>query len=337
MTAGRPVVTGVGLAVNGFPTTASLIRTDPVDDGPQLSVDLTGAALRHKDRASRLALRSVERALSDAGLNPGPGDPAAGATMATVVSSNFGNLDSVCEFTDRITEVSSAGLSALGLPHVSSNVIAGWIAIRHGLRGPNITLCNGHTSGIDALYWADNLISVGRADLVVVVGVEPDTRPVRRLLGGAPEQRVLDGAAAVVLESPAHTRGRRATPRAVLASHTRAAHLDTVITSLREAPEQPGLWLTPPALPPGRSPVPALDLTGRLGDCSGALGVLQCVAAIAFLEGGGSGPVYATCGGGPGGVATLQIDSPHPLCSIPRPATTTAATQHPVTRGRRTT
>ena len=112
--------------------------------------------MRHKDRASRLALRSVEFALVDAGLGDserftGPAD-----STAIVVSSNFGSLDSVCEFADIIADRGVLGLSPLGLPKTSSNVIAGAIAIQYRMRGPNLTLCNGLTSGLDAVYWARN-------------------------------------------------------------------------------------------------------------------------------------------------------------------------------------
>jgi monoamine oxidase len=38
----------------------------------------------------------------------------------------------------------------MDLPNASSNVVASSVAIRFGLRGPNLMLCNGATSGLDA-------------------------------------------------------------------------------------------------------------------------------------------------------------------------------------------
>ncbi|WP_062988018.1 beta-ketoacyl synthase N-terminal-like domain-containing protein [Nocardia anaemiae] len=302
------VVTGVGLAINGLATAADLLR-DPSERGrAEAPIDLSGREMRHKDRASRLALRAVERALADADLD----SVAANATTATVVSSNYGNIDSACEFTDRIAEETTAGLSPLGLPHVSANAIAAWIAIRHRLRGPNLTLCNGGTSGIDALYWADDLITAGRADIAVVVGVEPDTPQVRRLLGADQDGAVFDGAAAVVMESNAHAEYRRATVRAVVGSRSRTMALSQVAAMIDVAARPRALWLTPTALPPDiTAPIPTADLTGPLGDSSGALGVLQCVAAIDYLGTADTGPVYATCASGPhGDAATLQLLGP---------------------------
>jgi 3-oxoacyl-[acyl-carrier-protein] synthase II len=68
-----------------------------------------------------------------------------------------------------------------------------------------------------------------------------------------------------------------------------------------------GLWLTAetaedPSLTSADLALDAdaavtLDLTARLGHCSGALGVLQCAAGVAHLGRGGSGSVLATSGG----------------------------------------
>jgi 3-oxoacyl-[acyl-carrier-protein] synthase II len=309
------VVTGVGLAVTGLQTAADLLSTDPVEPGAGPSPDLTGRHMRHKDRASRLALRAVEQALADASLAT-ESTGREHTTLATVVSSNFGNLDSVCEFTDRIAEQSTAALSPLGLPHVSSNAIAGWIAIRHGLRGPNLTLCSGRTSGLDALLWAATLIGAGRADAAVVVGVEPDTGPVRSLHG--PGRRVLDGAAAVILESEAHAANRQAIVRALIGGDYHSDSVDQVVAAIRTAARPPRLWLTPADVSPEiGSPIRVLDLTRRLGECSGALGVLQCVAAVAQLDGGDRNPVYATCSDPHGDEAvTLQLRAPHAAASV---------------------
>ncbi|MFC5747147.1 hypothetical protein ACFPZN_16075, partial [Actinomadura rugatobispora] len=43
--------------------------------------------------------------------------------------------------------------------------------------------------------------------------------------------------------------------------------------------------------------VPVLDIPARLGRCSGALGVLQCLAAVALFDRGEAGTLLATCGG----------------------------------------
>ncbi|MFF7725178.1 beta-ketoacyl synthase N-terminal-like domain-containing protein [Streptomyces sp. NPDC008001] len=291
-------VTGVGLAVPGIAFPDELLGAAR-EGGFDPRTGLTGREMRHKDRASRLALRAAEPALRDAGLHDGRAFTGDGDTTAVVVSSNFGILDSVCAFADVIARDTVTGLSPLGLPQTSSNVIAGSVAMRYGLRGPSITLCNGPTSGLDAVHWARGIIASGRAETVVVIGVEPSGDAVTKLLG----EPVLDGAAALVLQA----RERGARPRAVIREGAYARGTDpaaAVAAALGGAsPASVGLWLTgedaggvPGSVPRG---VPAVGLAGRLGRCSGALGVLQCAAAVAYFDSRAEdgGAVLASAGG----------------------------------------
>lgn len=302
-----PVVTGLGVAVGGLAGVGDLLLRQSGADGYDPVVGLQGRAMRHKDRASRFALRAAEAALRDAELFDGHSLLAARDHTCVVVSTNLGNLDSVCEFTDTIAERSVLELSPLGLPHTSANSVAGWVAIQYGLRGPNVTVCNGATGGLDALYWAGNLIAAGRATIAVVVGVEPDTLPVGRLLGDPVR---LDGAVCVVLESVPHQRARGVTARAAIAGYARQAGLDDAVRVVRTAKPVPvDLWLTrtgsrAAALP---EPTPTWDISERLGECGGALGVLQCAAAVSYLDSGGGRAVLATCGSDGDGTAALLI------------------------------
>ncbi|MEO3977684.1 beta-ketoacyl synthase N-terminal-like domain-containing protein [Streptomyces sp. CAU 1734] len=283
-------VTGVGLAVPGLTLPDELLGTvreggfDPV-------TGLTGRDLRHKDRASRLALRAAVPALRDAGLFGDGGYRGPGDTTAVVVSTNTGILESVCTFADTIARDTVLGLSPLGLPQTSSNVIAGSVAMAHGLRGPNVTLCNGPTSGLDALYWARALIVAGRADTVLVIGVEPAGDSVTKLLG-AP---ALDGAVALVLEPAGRAAARGTAVRATVTGCARGADLAAAIA--RAGGHTPDLWLTSDAADPGApSAESVLDAATGLGAASGALGLLQAAAGVAHLDEHPDHSVLATCG-----------------------------------------
>ncbi|MFG6201312.1 beta-ketoacyl synthase N-terminal-like domain-containing protein [Nonomuraea sp. JJY05] len=305
------VITGCGLAVTGVADEHHLLdpgrAAAPEDDAGRGEI-----GLRHKDRASRLALRATRRALYGVTLPT--------SDTAVIVSSNLGNLDTVCEFVDIIGKETVIGLSPMRVPHMSSNVTAGWLALDHGLRGPNITLSSGTTSGLDAMFWATALLAAGRAAAAVVVGVEPDTAPVARLHaehGGTPR---LDGAACLVLESPAQARARGARPRAVIHAYGRAAdRAEAVRRATRAWPGPIGLRLA--AGPDSDTAASTVDLTARLGRCSGALGVLQCAAALAWLDRPGHDAVLAVAGddgtggqpdgeGDPSGVAAVLLTRP---------------------------
>ncbi|EST38476.1 hypothetical protein N566_07210 [Streptomycetaceae bacterium MP113-05] len=309
------VVTGVGLAVPGLTLPDELLGTIR-EGGFDPRTGLLGRDLRHKDRASRLALRAAAPALRDAGLLGDDGYTGHGDSTAVVVSSNFGILDSVCSFADIIARDTVLGLGPLGLPQTSSNVTAGSVAMAHGLRGPNVTLCNGPTSGLDALYWARALIVAGRAETAVVIGVEPDGDAVAKLLGAA----ALDGAVALVIESASRAAERGARVRATVAGCARRESLIAAVTAARvggpgqaRADEDgPGpavdLWLVDRQVAEetvgddatARSSVRAdsvLDPTESLGLCSGALGLLQAAAAVAYFDEHAGHTALATCGG----------------------------------------
>ncbi|MEK8171058.1 beta-ketoacyl synthase N-terminal-like domain-containing protein [Streptomyces sp. M19] len=194
----------------------------------------------------------------------------------------------------------------MALPNASSNVIASWLAIRFGLRGPNLMLCNGPTSGLDAVHWAATMVAAGRADQVLVVGVEPRNAVVERLLD-RPGEELLDGAAALVVERAAGARERGATPAAVLGRYERAPGLADCLGSLLSGSGAPGVWFTPEPTDGAASPdphsaapvppsVPRHDLTAAFGSASGALGVLQCAAAVGWFDTYGTGQALVTSG-----------------------------------------
>ncbi|MEO3819263.1 beta-ketoacyl synthase N-terminal-like domain-containing protein [Plantactinospora sp. B24E8] len=291
---------------------------------------LSGRGMRYKDRATKLALLAGRDALTDAGLLADDLLTVPGESVGVVVSTNYGNVDTVCEAVATIAEHTYLGTSPMALPATSSNVTASWLAITHGLRGANLTLCNGATSGLDAVFWAGLLIRSGRIRAALVVGVEPVNDPVRYVVGGgdpAARPRLLDGAAAVVLESADAVRERGGTPRAALGPYARRAEPAAAVAAVRAVESRPvGLWY-----PPGPAPVPNTgaiphagdgpatpdgpvcagvrpdegapaarvdDLTRRFGECSGALGVLQCAAGAAWLADHPTEAVLATAGTG---------------------------------------
>ncbi|GKQ38402.1 beta-ketoacyl synthase N-terminal-like domain-containing protein [Streptomyces sp. A012304] len=291
-------VTGVAVALPGAADPGALLRpavagADPVD--PAALIGKKG--LRFKDSATRLGLHLAHAALTDAGLLGPDGPTVPGDRIGTVVSSNLGNADTVCRAVETIAKESTQALSPMDTPNASSNIIASETAIRYGLRGPNLTVCNGRSSGLDAVRWAAVLLRAGRADHVLVTGVEPDNEVTRRLIGGP----VADGGAALVL-----SRTPTGTPHALLGPVVRTARpAGTVAELTRRAPDG-GLWFSPEA-----DPVPAgadrVALTGW-GELSGALGVVQCAAAVGWFAQGATRPAYALAGAT--GAALLAPESP---------------------------
>jgi 3-oxoacyl-[acyl-carrier-protein] synthase II len=305
-------ITGRGFAMAGVNSPPNLMvastRALPAAD-PARRLGKKG--LRYKDRATQLAYSAAADVLRESGLLDENGLTVASETIGVIASSNLGNADTVCRVVDTLREETVTGTSPMDLPNASSNVIATSVAIRFGLRGPNLMVCNGDNSGVDAVFLATTMIAAGRVERVLVLGVEPDSEPARKLLGAG---RVLDGAVALLVESDAAATERGARPLGTVAGHARAADLAACLAKLGELdPNPPALWQVPaggravvgPELLEG---VPRFDLTHTWGASSGALGVLQCAAAVEWFGGGGTGPVYVTSGtGATEGVAGLVL------------------------------
>lgn len=291
------VITGIGLTLpDSVGDVTDLFDVSASERGLfDREAGLRGRGMRHKDRASRLALRAARSALGDAGLLDAETFTGPAERTAVVVSSNLGNLDSVCSFVDIIARETVTGLSPLGLPHTSSNAVAGWVAIQYGLRGPNVTVCNGSTGGLDALFWARTLVAARRSDVAVVVGTEPDTEPVARLLRQQDSGPAFDGAVAVVVESAEHARHRGVRARGVLAGYARARDLSAATTAARGLDPRPVQLLD------------AETFTTRFGYCCGALGVLQCAAGATRLGRDDIDAVLATIGAADGAEAAAAL------------------------------
>jgi len=297
------VVTGVGLALAGAEREQELLGHGPDPKASVAPFDpaarIGGRGLRYKDRASQLALCAAADALAASGLVAADGRPTVNAaSVGVTASSNTGNLDTVCLAASMLNEETSDGLSPMSLPNASSNVVASSVAMQFGLRGPNLMLCNGPTSGLDAVYWATQLLAGGRCESAVVIGTEPRNAVVARLCG-VPEFALFDGAAAVVLEGAAAARGRGATPAARLGRFARERGLAACITRLLGGDGGGlGAWFTPESYNAKlvAPDVPRYDLSATFGLSSGALGVLQCVAAVGWLTSGGTGTALITTG-----------------------------------------
>lgn len=320
--AGHAIVTGIGSALPDGLDAADLLVPHEARDGSP--VDPAGhlgrRGLRYKDRASQLGLCAAQAALADAGLLDETGTAPGGATIGVVVSSNFGNVDTVCRVVDEIAEATVTGTSPMDLPNASSNIVASSIAIRFRLRGANLTLCNGATSGLDAVSWGALLVTTGRVDQVVVVGVETANAVVAKLVGGTDRSGLLDGATALVLETDQTAATRGAPALAVVGAYSRQRSMDGCLDAA-ELPSSaaPDLWLVSAnrEAPAALHGVPRCDVTTSVGHASGALGVLQSAAAASWLAergcAGGGTTVLATAGDpGDDAVAVLVMGSGGP-------------------------
>ena len=264
-------VTGRSLHVPGLrPGTALLGWVPEPSCEPEDARELLGRkGLLAKEPATVLALCAVHRAL---GLEPGSGprrrDEPVDSGTAVVVSSNLGNLATVCAVTRQAYAGRVREVSPLDAPNVSSNVIASSVAIRFGFAGPNLMVCSGETSGSDALAIAARLLRAGRCRRAIVVGVEPRDEVTEAVF----TDQLFDGAACVVLEQ---LEGDYVIGPVTTARRPRVEQADVVL-----AAGQGGL-----------------DLDRQLGATYGARGVVQAVVATQAVASGTAASVQVLDGG----------------------------------------
>jgi len=288
--------------------------------------------LRQKDRATQLALCAGWTALEDAGLPTQAEQQRTPERFAVVVSSNLGNLDTVCRVSGLIDLEGVAGTSPLDLPNASSNIVASCLAIRFGAKQVNLMVCNGSSSGLDAIHLARNLIAARRADRVLVVGVEVCTQVAIQLFSQS--QRMenqlaapAEAAIGVVLEAEDVARVRGATIYARIGRYRQCAA--TALASCLDeeffSANVPNHWLTPRFVQ--TDAMQALYAVAETSSCRGmkiesisheeidfygTLGVMQVAAAGRKINQAG-GTILLSCGGMLNdGVASLLL---HP-CEV---------------------
>jgi 3-oxoacyl-[acyl-carrier-protein] synthase II len=298
------VITGAGLQVPGLRARLDLFEGPPEENAPFEPKAILGRkGLFGKDRATLLALCAAKVALERANW---PADGLDPARIGVVVSSNFGNLDTVDRVLRAIKRGGSADASMMDAPNASSNVISSTLAIRFGCRGPNYTVCSGGTASLDALRAAWLTLAAGRADAMIVVGVEPRNPVVKALvepwLGEAGcragSEKLAEGAAALIVEreTAAAARGAQGLFRVSAPRRFRTDHGTPAAVADWPAELSGALRL----LTFGRSGVAAasvlgaahgglphteqvMDIEDRLGACHGLQAILQAVLACALL------------------------------------------------------
>jgi 3-oxoacyl-[acyl-carrier-protein] synthase II len=148
---------------------------------------LDNESSRGLNAEAAILLASARLAIADAGLELGDGD-----STGVVVSTRHAGLQDYAELfwagmSDEVGAVSPARGPLTGL-----NAPAALLSIRLGARGPNMTLSNGTTGGLDALSYAVDALRSGRSKTMLVGGVEVIPRVGGTALGEG-EPRSLGG------------------------------------------------------------------------------------------------------------------------------------------------
>jgi 3-oxoacyl-[acyl-carrier-protein] synthase II len=130
--------------------------------------------LRRLARLSQMALVAAREALAQA--CPG-GAPWAPERMGVAIGTGLGTLRETMDFMKGYVGGGIEGASPSLFPTSVMNAAAGQVAIELGLRGVNTTMNHRDASAIDALLVAADFLALGRADMILVGGVDELSPP----------------------------------------------------------------------------------------------------------------------------------------------------------------
>ncbi len=201
---------------------------------------LTATQANRVDRYAQFALVAAKEALADADLNMAKERP---HRVGVIVGAGMGGMVmGEREITQLFKTQRPHRVHPNFIPTITLNSASGIVAMAHGAKGPNLTISTACSSSAHALGQALHCIRTGQADVVIVVGADASITPLvfagfcslRALsseFNDTPERasRPFDrrrdgfvmgeGAAALIVESLAHAKKRKARVYAELAGY----------------------------------------------------------------------------------------------------------------------
>lgn len=206
-------------------------------DGFDISQYMNAKDARRYDVFVQYGVAAAAQALQHAGfideLQASPVKNVDADRIGVLIGSGIGGITLIEENALKLNNDSPRKVSPFFVPAAIVNMAAGQVAIRHGLKGPNLATATACTTATHAIGLAARLISHGDVDVMVAGGCEKASSPLG--IGGFSAMQALstrndepskasrpfdkdrdgfvlgDGAGVLVLESLAHAKARGAT------------------------------------------------------------------------------------------------------------------------------
>jgi 3-oxoacyl-[acyl-carrier-protein] synthase II len=235
--------------------------------------DIPSKEARRLDRFILLAVSAAQEAVRDAGLRV---TPESGERMGAAIGTGIGGIQTLYEGYKTLLADGPRRVSPFIIPMSIGNMASGYVAIRLGLRGPNLCHVSACTSGAHSIGESARLIERGDADVMLAGGAEAavtqigvagfsamralSTRNEAPAAASRPFDRDRDGfvigegAAVLVLEEEGHARARGATIRGRLLGYATtcdAAHVASPTEDAEGAQRCMRLALADAGLSPG--------------------------------------------------------------------------------------
>jgi 3-oxoacyl-[acyl-carrier-protein] synthase II len=323
---------------------------------PEQLVD--GVLAERVDRYAQFALAAVKEALADSHLQMGRENP---HRVGVIVGAGMGGMVmGEREITQLYQQQRPHRVHPNFIPVITLNSASGIVAMASGAKGPNLTISTACSSSAHALGQALQCIRDGRADVVITVGADASITPL--VFAGFCSLRALstkyndqpdkasrpfdlgrdgfvmgEGAGALILESAAHAKKRKAHAYAEVAGYaatSEAYHMvipredgEEVATTMRLALADAGItsaqvdYINAHATSTtigdaveakalrhmfkARAQKIAINATKSLiGHTLGAAGAIGAIASVLAIQTGHIHP-------------TANYDDPDPACALP--------------------
>lgn len=130
---------------------------------------------KRMDLFSQYAVAAAMQAVEDSKLDFSKEDS---YRIGVIVGTGIGGIQEIEEQHIRLLEKGVRKVSPFTVPRLMANAACGNIAIRYGLRGPNVAVTSACASGTHAIGEAFCNILAGRSDVVVTGGTEAALSPI---------------------------------------------------------------------------------------------------------------------------------------------------------------
>ena len=136
------------------------------------------AFYRKLDKFSLMQVISGLEALQEAGIEVTEENA---EELGMIVGTGDGPLTTVYEFQEHISENGTTAGSAFNFPNTVYNAAGGYLSIKTGMRGYNVTVTNGAQSGMSSLCYAFNEIKQNRGKAMLATGTDENSEVMEKL------------------------------------------------------------------------------------------------------------------------------------------------------------
>lgn len=182
---GMGIVSPVGNGVENYiekananisPDSTSVESTVGKDDYDKLGIKM--AFYRKLDKFSLMQAVSGLEALQNAGLEV---DEDNAEEFGMIIGTGDGPLTTVYEFQQNISDNGTIAGSAFNFPNTVYNAAGGYLSIKTGMRGYNVTVTNGSQSGMSSVCYAYNEIRQNREKVMLATGTDENSAIMNKL------------------------------------------------------------------------------------------------------------------------------------------------------------